>query len=274
MNSNDKHLRSEIHDIIFKSDTKVAKTFDIILLILILISVIAVMLDSISSVREAIGRQLFILEWAVTILFTIEYILRIWTSEKPLKYIFSFFGIIDLLAILPTYLSLILVGYHYLIVIRILRILRIFRVLKLGRFMKASSVLVGALKESRHKIIVFLEVIFTVVVIVGSLMYLIEGPENGFTSIPRGIYWSIVTLTTVGYGDITPATPLGQALSALIMIMGYAIIAVPTGIITTEMVRLNRQETDDVSQTKKCPDCKKPGHSTDAQYCKYCGEKL
>ena len=191
------------------------------------------------------------MEWAFTVIFTIEYILRIYTANKPLKYIFSFYGIIDLLAILPSYLSIFLVGSHYLVVIRILRLLRVFRVLKLARFVGAADTLQTALRNSRAKIIVFLEVVLTIVVIVGSMMYLIEGPENGFNSIPKSIYWAIVTLTTVGYGDIAPNTPLGQILASMLMITGYAIIAVPTGIITTEMSKISTKK----EYKKTCAHC-------------------
>jgi len=265
--------RQKLYDIIFLADTPAGKAFDIALLILIVISVIAVMLESIASIREKIGPILTVIEWVVTILFTIEYFLRIYVSEKPFKYIFSFYGIIDLLAILPSYLGLGLAGSHYLVVIRVLRILRVFRVLKLGRFLKASDVLMISLKESRHKIIIFIEVVLIIVVIVGSLMYLIEGPEHGFTSIPRGIYWAIVTLTTVGYGDIAPATALGQTLSSIIMIMGYAIIAVPTGIITVEMAKASGKKLRS-ENNKTCKECGKSPHDDDAGYCKYCGAKL
>ena len=273
MSKKKQNTRQKLYDIIFLADTPAGKAFDIALLIAIVISVIAVILDSVASIREKIGHFLFILEWVVTILFSLEYILRIYVSRKPYKYIFSFYGIIDLLAILPTYLSLVLVGSHYLVVIRILRILRVFRVLKLGRFLKASDVLMVSLKESRHKIIIFVEVVFIIVVIMGSLMYLIEGPRHGFTSIPRGIYWAIVTLTTVGYGDIAPSTPLGQALSSIIMIMGYAIIAVPTGIFTVEMSRASHKKITDKGFVH-CNSCGKFPHEVDAEYCKYCGARI
>jgi len=260
--------RKKIHEIIFGSDTRQGKNFDVGLFIAILLSVLIVLLDSVSSFHEKYGLQFLAAEWFFTILFSIEYILRIISSKRPSKYIFSFYGIIDLLAILPTYLSLVLVGSQYLIVIRVLRLLRVFRVLKLARYVKASAVLVIALKNSRHKIVVFLEVILTLVVIVGSLMYLIEGPEHGFSSIPRGIYWAIVTLTTVGYGDIAPNTVFGQALASVIMIIGYAIIAVPTGIISVEMARASQDNK------KECEHCDCKDHEDDAKYCKDCGKKL
>lgn len=269
-----KRLRLRLRRIIFESDTHTGRAFDIGLLIAIIISVVAVMLDSMTAVHDRFGKELYILEWTVTIVFSLEYLLRMWTIGRPMRYILSFYGLIDLLAILPTYLSLILAGSQYLIIIRILRILRIFRILKLGRYLAASSVLVIAMKESRHKIVVFLEVILTIVVIVGAMMYMIEGPENGFSSIPLSIYWAIVTLTTVGYGDISPATPLGQTLASLIMILGYAIIAVPTGIITVEMSKAHDARENDPSQTVACPNCGARSHDKDAVFCKQCGKKL
>jgi voltage-gated potassium channel len=268
MGKSTKSWRAKIHEIIFGSDTPEGKAFDVALFIAILLSVLIVLLDSVTSFHKKYGTLFLIAEWFFTILFSIEYVLRIISSKYPGKYIFSFYGIIDLLAILPTYLSLVLVGSQYLVVIRVLRLLRVFRVLKLARYVKASAVLAIALKNSRHKIVVFLEVIFTLVVIMGSLMYLIEGPENGFSSIPRGIYWAIVTLTTVGYGDIAPQTVLGQALASVIMIIGYAIIAVPTGIISVEMAKA----THDSSKT--CDNCHSKDHDAEAKYCKDCGAKF
>jgi len=257
-------------DIIFKADTTAGKNFDIILLISIIASVTVVMLDSVSEINLAIGNWLNYLEWFFTVIFTVEYIVRIIVSRHRVKYVFTFYGIIDLLSILPSYLSLIFTGSHYLIIIRILRMLRVFRILKLTRFMKASDVLLVSLRQSKYKIIVFLEVVMATVIIMGSLMYLIEGPEHGFTSIPRGIYWAIVTLTTVGFGDITPGTVAGQFLASLIMILGYSIIAVPTGIISAEMVKTSHQNKNQ----KKCPSCQSEIHDNDAEYCKYCGTKL
>lgn len=264
------NFRSRLGDVIFESDTKSGKTFDVILLIAILLSVVVVLLDSVVSFHDDLGEIFFVLEWAFTIIFTIEYILRIYTAKKPFKYIFSFYGIIDLLAILPSYLSIFLVGSHYLVVIRILRLLRVFRVLKLARFIGAADTLQRALGNSRAKIIVFLEVVLTIVVIIGSMMYLIEGPENGFDNIPKSIYWAIVTLTTVGYGDIAPNTPLGQILASMLMITGYAIIAVPTGIITTEMSKISSNKI----QHKECSNCQADKHDADAVYCKKCGKIL
>jgi len=260
--------RERLHEIIFEADTPAGKAFDIFLLILIALSVIAVLIDSVASIHLKYGSSLLIAEWVFTILFTIEYFLRIYSTNFPRKYIFSFYGIIDLLAILPTFLSLVFTGTQYLLVIRMLRLLRVFRVLKLARFVGASDVLGIAMKNSRHKIIVFLEVVLTMVVIMGSLMYLIEGPENGFTSIPISIYWAIVTLTTVGYGDIAPQTFLGQTLASVIMITGYAIIAVPTGIISVEMAKATRKNM------QVCRNCGYSNHDDDARFCKICGTQL
>ncbi len=260
--------RKKLHEVLFEADTKTGKAFDIALFIFIILSVIVVLLDSVPSINQQSGKFLYYAECFFTIIFTIEYILRILSTKQPSKYIFSFYGIIDLLAILPTYLSIVLTGSHFLLVIRILRLLRVFRVLKLVRFVSASKTLTIALKRSRHKIIIFLEVVITLVIIMGSVMYLIEGPENGFTSIPRSIYWAIVTLTTVGYGDITPQTVPGQMLASIIMITGYAIIAVPTGIITSEISKVSN------TNTQVCGNCNADNHDDDAKYCKYCGEKL
>lgn len=267
----EKRLKHRIHEIIFEADTPTGKLFDIILMAAIILSVIIVILDSVPSMTKQYGFYFHTIEWILTILFTIEYALRIYTVHKPGKYIFSFYGIIDLLAILPTYLSLFLVGSHYLMIIRILRLMRIFRVLKLARYVRAAKSLSIALRSSREKIIVFLEVVVTIVVIVGSIMYLVEGPENGFTSIPVSIYWAIVTITTVGYGDIAPHTILGQAIASLLMIVGYSIIAVPTGIISGEIVRSSRRNKQN---TQVCQNCLFDYHDHDAKHCKKCGEKL
>ena len=262
--------RSKLHELIFEADTPIGRFFDITLLVLIVISVFVVLLDSVASLNARFGLFFYYAEWFFTVLFTIEYILRIIATKHPSKYIFSFYGIIDLLAILPTYLSLILTGTQFLLVIRMLRLLRVFRVLKLARYVGASAVLAIALRKSRHKIVVFLEVIITIVVVMGSLMYLIEGPEHGFSSIPLSIYWAIVTLTTVGYGDIAPQTFVGQFLASIIMIIGYAIIAVPTGIFSVEMARASKPNTN----TQVCENCHYNYHDDDAKYCKNCGEEL
>jgi len=263
--------KRRLHDIIFEADTPSGRLFDVLLIAAILGSVAAVMLESVASIRAEYGRALYIIEWGFTILFTVEYVLRLVSVSQPIHYARSFFGIIDLLAILPTYISVFVPGTQYLLVIRLLRILRVFRVLKLVHYLREADTLSRALVASRRKITVFLFTVLTLVVILGSLMYFMEGEENGFTSIPRSIYWAIVTLTTVGYGDILPGTPVGQALASLIMIIGYGIIAVPTGIVTAELTRAE-QRVDVKSQ--HCHNCAQEGHSDDAVFCKYCGEKL
>ena len=263
-----KSIKERFYEIIFEADTKGGKVFDIILLVIILISVVLVMLESVESIGKEYGKFLKISEWIITIIFTIEYIFRILIVKKPWKYTTSFYGIIDLLAVIPTYLSLILVGGQSLVVIRILRLLRVFRILKLTRYSSAGQSLVKALWASRAKISVFLFFVFTVVIILGTIMYLVESKESGFSSIPRSIYWAIVTLTTVGYGDISPATALGQFFASIIMIMGYAIIAVPTGIITAEIVKPNKKNT------QVCPECLHESHDDDAIYCKKCGTRI
>jgi len=262
--------RLKLHEIIFEADTKAGKLFDILLLISIMLSVIVVMLDSVNNINRDYGEILFYAEWFFTILFSIEYFLRIYSIGNPAKYIFSFYGIVDLISILPTYLSLIFAGSHYLITFRLLRMLRIFRVLKFAQYLGEANHLALAFRASKRKILVFLFTVMIIVVIVGSLMYVIEGEENGFTSIPRSIYWAIVTLTTVGYGDISPQTPLGQILASLIMIVGYGIIAVPTGIVTAEYSKIRFGKIS----TQACPNCSAEGHDPDAEFCKYCGSKL
>jgi voltage-gated potassium channel len=262
--------RETLFVIIFKADTPAGKWFDVLLIASIVSSVVAVMLDSVSTISSAYGVQLYGIEWFFTILFTVEYILRLACVKSPFKYATSFFGIIDLLAILPTYLSFLFPGSQYLIVIRILRVLRIFRVLKLVQYIRETNVLLKAFRASSRKIIVFLFAVLTLVIIFGSLMYMVEGEEHGFTSIPRSIYWAIVTLTTVGYGDISPRTGLGQAIAAMIMIIGYSIIAVPTGIVTVEISRA----TQESKSRTACPGCAADAHDPDAAFCKYCGTTL
>lgn len=262
--------RIVLYEIIFEADTKAGRLFDVVLIVSILLSVLAVMLDSVSVLQGKYGSFLYGVEWFFTILFSIEYILRLSCVERPVRYARSFFGIVDLLAVIPTYLSLFLPGTQYLLVIRILRVLRIFRVFKLVQYIGEARILMQALRASRRKIIVFLFTVLTLVVIFGSLMYLIEGAENGFTSIPRSIYWAIVTLTTVGYGDISPKTNIGQAIAAIIMILGYGIIAVPTGIVTVELSRIPEQK----AATRTCRKCGAGNHDNDAVYCKYCGTKF
>jgi voltage-gated potassium channel len=262
-------LRTKTHEVIFEADTFWGKTFDVILLIAILLSVIAVMLESVTEVRVKYGNALFIAEWVFTILFTIEYLARLWSVNKPMKYAKSFFGVIDLLSILPAYVALFVSGAQAFLIIRSIRLLRVFRVFKLVRFLGEASQLSQALRNSRAKIIVFVGSVFILVVILGTLMYLIEGGENGFTSIPKSIYWAVVTLTTVGYGDIAPQTPIGQGLATFIMILGYGIIAVPTGIVSAEMSQAKVHKN-----TRACPHCSAEGHSNTAKYCYECGGKL
>lgn len=260
-------LRGKLNDIIFGTESRLGKAFDVVLIVVIVSSVIAVMLESITGVRLAYSDELRLLEWGFTILFTVEYLLRLFCAGKPLRYATSFFGVVDLMATIPTYLSLIIPGAQYLLVIRLLRILRVFRVLKLAKYISEGDTLVRALRASRHKIALFLFTVLTLVVILGSMMYLIEGPRHGFTSIPKSIYWAIVTLTTVGYGDISPQTNLGQLLASVVMIVGYGIIAVPTGIVTAEIVQANRTRL-------KCARCETQDHQSDSVYCRHCGDRL
>lgn len=263
-------FRARLHEIIFEADTPAGKWFDVLLIVSIVLSVLIVMLDSVDSINTSHGGLLYLGEWVFTALFTIEYLLRLYSIGRPLSYMTSFFGVIDLLAILPTYLSIFVPGTQYLTVIRILRVLRIFRVLKLVQYLGEARLLIQALRASQRKIAVFLFTVLVLVVIFGSLMYLIEDPSSGFTSIPRSIYWSIVTLTTVGYGDISPQTDLGQTIAAIIMIIGYGIIAVPTGIVTVEL----SQAFSKPMSTQACPECSADGHDNDAKHCKFCGSKL
>ncbi len=263
--------KQKIHEIIFEADTPAGKYFDVTLLYAIILSVLAVLLETVPSLKDSYGDIFFYMEWGFTILFSIEYILRVISVGKPFKYIFSFMGIIDFLSIVPTYLSLIVVGSHYLMVIRTIRLLRVFRVLKLARYVREAQILAKALKASMAKITVFIGVVFVLVLIMGTLMYLVEGPEHGFTSIPRSMYWTIVTITTVGYGDITPQTTVGQMVASMVMLLGYAIIAVPTGIVTAEMTRV---KPDGGLTNNACPQCSKEGHDKDANNCKYCGAQL
>jgi len=264
--------RHTLYQIIYQANTPTGRGFDIALMILILASVLTIMLDSVAEINQKYGDELYAAEWFFTILFTLEYGLRILCIHKPIKYIVSFYGIIDLMSITPSYLSLFLPGAHYLLVIRILRVLRIFRVLKLVRFINQANILVNALKASRLKIAIFMFTISTLLIVFGSTMYLIEGPENGFTNIPVSIYWSVVTLTTVGFGDITPKTDLGRAVSAIVMIVGYAIIAVPTGIFTAELSKEMKKQRK--ADQRTCPRCRHPGHEKDANYCRICGTEL
>lgn len=269
----DRPLKRKLFVIIFGTHTPAGKLFDVILLILILVSVFAVMLESVTAIHQKYGDILRIIEWVVTIFFTLEYIARVMIVKKPRQYIFSALGIIDLLSILPTYLSFIIVGSQGLAIIRAVRLLRVFRVLKLMRFVSESQVLGKALISSRHKITVFFLFLLILVFILGSVMYLVEGSESGFTSIPTSIYWAIVTLTTVGFGDITPVSVLGQAIASFIMLLGYSIIAIPTGIVGAEIYKtVDRNKESDPG--KLCPECGIEGHRFDAKYCRNCGEKL
>ncbi len=263
------NLRKKLFVIIFGTDTPAGKAFDVALLIAIVLSVLAVMLESVSSIETGYGDIFRIIEWALTILFSLEYITRIYVTDHKRGYIFSFYGLIDLLSLLPTYLSLILAGTQYLLIIRALRLLRVFRILKLGRFVGEGEQLARALKSSRHKITVFMATVVMLVVMMGTIMYLVEGGENGFTSIPRSVYWAIVTLTTVGYGDIAPQTILGQMVASFVMILGYAIIAVPTGIVT---VALGKEKERQASVA--CPNCGETDHEGNAIHCKFCGQRL
>jgi len=262
--------RQRTHEIIFEHDTAAGKAFDVALIIAIIASVIVVMLESVTTVRLQYGLLLRALEWGFTILFTGEYVLRLWCVPRTAHYARSFFGVVDLLAILPTYLSLFIPGGQALLSVRVLRLLRVFRVLKLAHHVSEAAVLMRALRQSREKITVFIAAVITLVVIIGSLMYLVEGEPHGFTSIPRSVYWAVVTLTTVGYGDIAPQTNIGQALAALVMIMGYAIIAVPTGIVTVELGNVSRRAL----MERRCSQCSLYSHDSDARHCKRCGAQL
>jgi voltage-gated potassium channel len=264
-----KTRKQRLYEIIFESDTRLGKLFDIVLLVTILLSISAVMLESVREIEEEYGTILRYIEWFFTILFTVEYIVRILSVDRPLKYVFSFFGIIDLLSIAPTYLGLFLTNTHYFSILRAIRLLRVFRILKLARYLNAANILGKAIRNSREKIIVFVGVVLSVCIILGTIMFLIEGPEHGFTSIPRSIYWAIVTLTTVGFGDIAPMTFLGQLFASVLMILGYGIIAVPTGIVTSEMINSSKNETK-----KNCTKCGLASHAEDALYCKRCGNQL
>lgn len=263
--------RKRLYIIIFEADTPAGKAFDIVLLILILLSIFTVVLESVEAVRMRYAPILNGLEWFFTICFTLEYILRILSAGYPRRYIFSFFGVVDLLAILPTFINLFYTGTRFLLVIRALRLLRMFRVLKLARYLGEAETLQTALRNSVYKIIVFIGAVLTVVVIAGTLMYLVEGPENGYTSIPVSMYWAIVTLTTVGFGDITPHTPLGQFLATILMLLGYGIIAVPTGIVSSELSKADKARNPEV---KACPNCRPEDHAADATFCRFCGVKL
>jgi voltage-gated potassium channel len=270
MSSSD-NWRQRLYIIIFHTDTPAGQRFDNWLLLTILASLVVVMLDSVSSDHDQYGAWLTALEWGFTALFAIEYVVRLYCSPKPLRYVFSFFGLIDLLAILPAILALLFADAQYLLIIRVIRMLRVFRVLKLSPYLHQANFLLTALRGSRQKIIVFFATIATLVTVFGTLMYVVEGPANGFTSIPKGIYWAVATLTTVGFGDIVPHTPLGQALATLIMIIGYSIIAVPTGIFTAELASAMRGGDQ---HQHNCPSCAKDFHEQSAAFCSRCGNPL
>jgi voltage-gated potassium channel len=269
--------RERIGRVIFETDTPAARAFDVALLWAIVASVVAVVLESVPSIRATYGPALRAVEWAFTLAFTVEYLLRLLTAGRDRRYAFSFFGLVDLLAILPAYLALLLGATPYLAVLRALRLLRVFRVLKLARYLSEARVLAQALTASRAKITVFLTFVLTAVLVVGAAMYVIEGPDRGFDSIPTSVYWAIVTLTTVGYGDISPQTPLGRTLAAALMILGYGVIAVPTGIVTTELARAGDRR--DAARRRAegrriCGDCGLVGHGEDARFCRRCGAAL
>lgn len=263
--------KKTLYETIFEADTKAGKLFDITLLILILLSTATVMVETMPELSVSYGRYFHILEWIFTGIFTVEYILRITAVKNKSKYLFSFLGIIDLLSILPAYLGLIVTGAQVFLVIRVIRLFRVFRILKLAQFIGAGNTLRSALLASRHKISVFLLTVMMIVIISGTIMYLVEGEAHGFTSIPKSIYWAVVTLTTVGYGDIAPQTMLGQTIASLIMILGYGILAVPTGIVSAEMIQM---KSKDKITTQVCPNCMRDGHDADATFCKYCGSQL
>lgn len=261
--------KEKVHEIIFEADTKAGKLFDVLLLIIILISVLVVVLESVDSLRSAYFIWFSWLEWGFTIIFTIEFLLRIWCINHPKTYILSFFGVVDIISILPSYLALFITGTTGFMIIRALRLLRVFRIFKLAQFIGESKQLLSALKASLVKISVFIGSILVLVILLGTVMYMIEGGLNGFTSIPKSIYWAIVTLTTVGYGDIAPQTTLGQVVASVIMILGYGILAVPTGIVTGEIIRQDKK-----TNTQSCIECGYENHDNDAKYCKKCGFKI
>lgn len=263
-------VRARLHEIIFESDTPAGKAFDVALLWAILLSVLAVMLESVGPIRERYGTAIRLAEWAFTVLFSLEYVLRLFAVRRPVLYARSFYGLVDLMALLPSYVSLVLPGSQSLLVVRVLRLLRVFRVLKLVNFLGEAEVLLTALRASRPKITVFLLAVLSTVVIMGSVMYMVEGEANGFDSIPRGMYWAIVTMTTVGFGDITPKTVPGQFIASLLMIMGYGVLAVPTGIVSVELAAATRQGIN----PEACPGCGTEGHDVDAVFCKRCGTRL
>jgi len=270
MSARFERLRLRLHEIIFEADTWAGKAFDVTLLVLIGLSVTTVILESVPSLARAYGLWFERAEWFFTLIFTVEYVLRLLAVRRPLRYVFSFFGLVDLIALLPTYISLFTVGAHELLAVRVLRLMRVFRILKLGEYTNAAELLMYSLRESRAKIVVFFLFLLGLVITLGSFMYVIEGRTNGFESIPLSIYWAVITVTTVGYGDIVPSTPLGKVIATLMMILGYAIIAVPTGIVTASLTRASQRGVS----TQACRNCTRQGHDPDARFCKYCGAKL
>jgi voltage-gated potassium channel len=269
---NIRKIKTKLYNIIFEADTFAGKLFDLVLLFLIVLSIVIVMLETVKSYGTRYGHIFNFIEWGITVLFSLEYILRIWVSRNAKTYIFSFFGIIDFLSAIPKYISFFIAGSHFLIALRALRLLRIFKILKLSPFIGESQRLMKALKASRHKIFVFLLAVIILTIILGTVMYIIEyGEGSGFDNIPRSVYWAIVTLTTVGYGDIAPVTPLGQFIASLIMILGYGIIAVPTGIVSAEMTKT---ELKTHTNTEVCPFCHESEHLAGAKYCHRCGNPL
>lgn len=264
-------FKDRLYEVIFEADTRAGRTFDIILLCLIVTSILVIVMESVESIRSKYADIFIFAEWILTGIFTLEYFARLYAVPNRMRYATSFLGVIDLLSILPFYAALFFAGARSLMVIRSIRLLRVFRILKLTQFVGEAQNLKVALAASRHKITVFLFTVVTTVIIMGTIMFLIEGPANGFTSIPKGIYWSIVTMTTVGFGDITPKTDLGQIFASLLMIMGYGVIAVPTGIVSSELINVKRRE---LLSTQVCPHCMRDGHDSDARFCKYCGGVL
>jgi len=265
-----KALRAKLYEVIFGTETRAGRLFDIVLIYIILFSVVAVMLDSVVTFSTIYHKYTYGLEWIFTLLFTAEYLVRIYCSPRPLSYMRSFYGIVDLLAILPSYLGIFISDIEYLLILRLLRVLRIFRILKLVRYLSEANVLVRSILLARRKILIFFMAVLVLSSVFGSLMFVVEGPEHGFSSIPKSIYWTIVTITTVGYGDIVPQTVFGQIISAMAMLTGYSIIAIPTGILTAELSQEMMRERID----RHCPNCDSSGHDRDAKHCKYCGATM
>ena len=265
-----KSLKHHLYVIIFGTHTRAGRIFDIALIIAIITSLVVLILESLPSVMTEWSRELRYIEYTFTALFTVEYLLRLYCSPKPKSYATSFYGVVDLLAILPTYLAIFFPGASFMGVVRLLRVMRIFRILKLVRYLQDSNILLRSLLMARRKILIFFSTVGILVTIFGALIFVIEGPHNGFTSIPKSIYWAIVTITTVGYGDMVPQTHLGKAIASLTMLLGYSILAVPTGIITAEL----GNEMNAHKELVKCPNCNRSGHDSDAMHCKHCGSEL